>query len=113
MVRKVACVNQGDLPEQRGGSMDHGPQEPARAGVRAPIVAMKLRNGSGAKGAQEGGLVTASMREEKPATVPQAKQVGETQDRWSWVEPSVWTARMLTALEQGVKGGQWFSLIDK
>ena len=29
------------------------------------------------------------------------------------VEPKVWTERMLTALEQGVKGGKWFSLIDK
>ena len=33
--------------------------------------------------------------------------------RWSWVEPAVWTERMLTALEQGVKGNRWFSLIDK
>jgi RNA-directed DNA polymerase len=41
------------------------------------------------------------------------KQTGETADRWSWVEPSVWTPRMLSALEQGVKGGKWFSLIDK
>ena len=31
----------------------------------------------------------------------------------AWAEPSVWTERMLTALEQGVKGGVWFSLIDK
>jgi RNA-directed DNA polymerase len=30
-----------------------------------------------------------------------------------WTEPAVWTDRMLTALEQGVKGGMWFSLIDK
>ena len=30
-----------------------------------------------------------------------------------WVERSVWTDRMLEALEQGVKGGVWFSLIDK
>jgi len=29
------------------------------------------------------------------------------------VEPKVWTERMLTALVQGVKGGKWFSLIDK
>jgi RNA-directed DNA polymerase len=29
------------------------------------------------------------------------------------VERSVWTDRMLEALEQGVKGGVWFSLIDK
>jgi RNA-directed DNA polymerase len=33
--------------------------------------------------------------------------------RWDWVEPSVWTERMLTTLETGVKGGKWFSLIDK
>lgn len=54
------------------------------------------------------------IREATPVTVSQAtKQTGETADRWSWVEPSVWTPRMLTALEQGVKGGRWFSLIDK
>ena len=42
-----------------------------------------------------------------------AKQVGKIRDRWSWVEPDVWTDRMLTALEKGVKGDVWFSLIDK
>jgi RNA-directed DNA polymerase len=52
--------------------------------------------------------------EEPPTPVPlAATQVGYDPLRWSWVEPSVWTERMLTALEQGVKGGQWFSLIDK
>lgn len=51
--------------------------------------------------------------EEQPAQVPaRAKQAGETRG-WSWVEPSVWTERMLAALEEGVKGGKWFSLIDK
>jgi len=50
----------------------------------------------------------------KPTSVPSAaKPVGEIHDRWSWVEPLVWTERMLTALETGVKGGKWFSLIDK
>ena len=38
---------------------------------------------------------------------------GDIRARWAWVEPAVWTDRMLTALEQGVKGGKWFSLIDK
>ena len=42
-----------------------------------------------------------------------AKQAGEIRARWAWVEPAVWTERMLTALEEGVKGGKWFSLIDK
>lgn len=52
--------------------------------------------------------------EREPAVVPEgAKQVGEIRDRWSWVEPEVWTERMLTALEEGVKGGKWFSLSDK
>jgi RNA-directed DNA polymerase len=40
-------------------------------------------------------------------------QAEEVRARWAWAEPSVWTDRMLTALEQGVKGGVWFSLIDK
>jgi RNA-directed DNA polymerase len=31
----------------------------------------------------------------------------------SWVEASVWTDRMVSALGNGVKGGRWFSLIDK
>ena len=56
----------------------------------------------------------ARQPEEVPAEVSEwAKQAGEIRDRWSWVEPSVWTERMLTALEEGVQGGKWFSLIDK
>src|SRR6058998_1294640 len=51
--------------------------------------------------------------EARPTPVLAAKQVGEVQARWAWVEPSVWTERMLTALEVGVKGGKWFSLMDK
>ena len=45
----------------------------------------------------------------------EAKQGTETshQNKWGWVEASIWTERMLTALENGVKGGKWFSLIDK
>src|SRR6185503_14573336 len=42
--------------------------------------------------------------EERPTPVPEAKQVGEVQARWAWTEPAVWTERMLTALEVGVKG---------
>jgi retron-type reverse transcriptase len=33
--------------------------------------------------------------------------------RWAWTAPEVWTDRMLTALEQGVRGGRWFTLIDQ
>jgi RNA-directed DNA polymerase len=45
--------------------------------------------------------------------VPKAKQGREVAPRWEWTEASVWTERRLTALEQGVKGGNWFSLMDK
>lgn len=33
--------------------------------------------------------------------------------KWEWAEATIWTDAMLTALENGVKGGKWFSLIDK
>src|SRR5580658_1335053 len=54
-------------------------------------------------------------KESPPARVAdEPKQAGDTlRQRWSWVEPKVWTERMLEALERGVKGGQWFALMDK
>lgn len=60
-------------------------------------------------------------KEMYPAIVPKAKRRGEAQsewafcvkDHWRWAEPAVWTERMLKALEEGVKGGKWHSLIDK
>jgi RNA-directed DNA polymerase len=52
---------------------------------------------------------------EQPSTTVSAttRQVEDVRFRWNWAEPSVWTERMLTALEQGVKGGKWYALIDK
>jgi RNA-directed DNA polymerase len=49
------------------------------------------------------------------SAVPEtAKQETETPDReWWWVEASIWTERMVSALVNGVKGDKWFSLIDK
>ena len=55
-----------------------------------------------------------SKTEGQPAGVSETTtQAGDIRARWDWVEPSVWTERMLTALERGIKGGKWFSLIDK
>ena len=58
-----------------------------------------------------------ALDEESPERVSCAsgtKQSGEARPaEWGWVERSVWTERMLEALSQGVKGGVWFSLIDK
>ena len=50
-----------------------------------------------------------------PEAVPaEAKRAGEAEaPARSYAEPSVWTERMLTALVEGVKGGKWYSLMDK
>ena len=29
---------------------------------------------------------------------------------WAWIDRSIWTERMLVALDNGVKGNKWFSL---
>ena len=57
--------------------------------------------------------MTDGQKEARPAAVSETKQAGEVRARWAWAEPCVWTERMLAALEAGVKGGVWFSLIDK
>lgn len=31
----------------------------------------------------------------------------------NWIDRAIWTERMLAALDNGVKGNKWFSLIDK
>jgi len=53
--------------------------------------------------------------ETNPAAVAtEPKQAGEAcGQKWWWVEPTVWTERMLKALERGVKGDKWFALMDK
>src|SRR6266566_2179730 len=53
------------------------------------------------------------LEQELGAVPTTATRARETLPRWGWAEPTVWTERMLTALEEGVKGGRWFSLIDK
>jgi len=57
------------------------------------------------------------MEQENPGSAVKAKQGrdatnGETR-RLRWAEASIWTDRMVSALGNGVKGGKWFSLIDK
>src|SRR5580704_18026536 len=53
-------------------------------------------------------------RQERPGSADKAKQGtdGASRGRW-WMEASIWTERMVSALANGVKGGKWFSLIDK
>jgi RNA-directed DNA polymerase len=63
---------------------------------------------------QGGGDAMSKPMEIKPVAVSEkAIRTGELLKLTLWVEPEVWTERMLTALIEGVKGGKWFSLIDK
>jgi RNA-directed DNA polymerase len=61
--------------------------------------------------------VTETARQATPAGVAATpKQAGETAQRkvnLSSGSSAVWTERMLATLERGIKGGQWYSLMDK
>jgi RNA-directed DNA polymerase len=57
------------------------------------------------------------MEQDNPDSADKAMQGGDVaggQPRtWWWAEASIWTERMVSALGNGVKGGKWFSLVDK
>lgn len=53
-------------------------------------------------------------RDYEPITVSfAATPAGDPPAVRAWANPTVWTERMLTTLEQGVRGGRWHTLIDK
>src|SRR5271157_2696138 len=67
---------------------------------------------------QESGRVRPMTKDEatRPAAVvghTPPKQAGDVHDHWWWVEPSVWTERMLTRLEQSEPTTVWYGLWDK
>jgi RNA-directed DNA polymerase len=55
------------------------------------------------------------MEQEVVSGVPARATQGTKARRreWWWAEASIWTERMVSALGNGVKGGKWFSLVDK
>lgn len=66
------------------------------------------------EGGQEGGHVKATTEVQKAPGVPATATHGADARRTiAGVEASVWTERMLSALGNGVKGGKWYSLMDK
>jgi RNA-directed DNA polymerase len=101
------CAGSG---EQRRSQSLHG-TEAARAAIGAESKAAPR------DGRQEGGGVSSTTKQSEsqaPAVSERATQGAEARGRdWTWVEASVWNERMLAALQNGVQGGQWFSLIDK
>ena len=109
------------MPGRRSGAsgetwrLGRGP-----AGVRARIVPQRRepREGRAAKpgrgkAGQEGGGVKTGPEQVTASAVPARAIRGADARDWSWVEATVWTERMVSALVNGVKGGKWYSLMDK
>jgi len=107
MSGKGCGVNTGDLPGQN-------PDLWGSAGVRASIVAEKPGNSGGAKGGRKVDALNKAKREEDSPIVPQRDKQGE-EAQWQrhGAKRGVWSEKMLMALDRGVKGNVWFSLIDK
>lgn len=103
---KGCGVNAGGLPGQDA--------EGHPAAFRAAIVAMSPGNSGGAKGGREANASSEGQREATPPGVPATdKQGGEDPWQRHGAERGVWSEKMLAALEEGVRGNRWFSLIDK
>ena len=77
----------------------------------------ETRESGWSKGRQEDECVRTKSMETKESKVQKmAKPISEARTRWEWAEPTIWTDRMLEALESGINGVEetkWFSLIDK
>lgn len=129
---KESAVTTGDLSGQEPEFMPGRAEEPGRAGVRAAIVAQascgKTEAGrgpgtadrsrvttGGAKGGRKANPEEEGPGEANPPRVPPRadKQGGEELWLRHKAERGVWSRGMLEALDRGVKGGKWFSLIDK
>lgn len=122
---KGCGVNAGGLPGQDARETERP------AGVRAAVVVPASRRKTdagtspgtverirattgGAKGGRKANASSEGPSEEPPPRVPGAdKQGGD--DLWQRhkAQRGVWSEKMLAALEKGVKGNKWFSLIDK
>jgi RNA-directed DNA polymerase len=79
--------------------------------TRSPGSKTGLRDGG-----QEGGCVTNEPRQQSAASAATAMQGAEAAPTITMIpgaEAGVWTERMVSALVNGVKGGKWFSLMDK
>ena len=123
MIRQPNVVGDGTIRtcgEVSGESCSVG--EPSRSQSLHSTEAVKAATSAESKaapreGRQEGGGVSSTDKQSESqalAVSERTTQGAETHGRdWLWVEASVWNERMLAALKNGVKGGKWFSLIDK
>ena len=122
MIRRPRGWRRNDRKVWRSKRGDLCAGERRRSQSPRSTAAVKAARGAGSKAAPREGRIGRWKREfddeakRKPSagSAEKATQGAEAHRRaWSWVEASVWNERMLAALENGVKGGKWFSLIPK
>ena len=58
-------------------------------------------------------METSKQGTEAPYIIEAERARWALRQKWVWAEELIRTDSMLTALENGVKGSKWFSLIDK
>lgn len=108
MAGTARTVTRETCPEQGRRKADSGRSQSVRSSDEAS-------NDRGAKGhRKEENAMTGYEPNQPPPVPPGATQGGAgPAHSWDWVEGSVWTAQMLATLTKGIKGGKWYSLIDK
>ena len=84
------------------------------AGKQSPRSSEETSNDRGAKGDRKADPQGTAKSEGESSTVPE-RDSPEEEAKWPshGAEREVWSLRMLTALEKGVRGNRWHSLIDK
>jgi len=106
MSGKDGAVNTGDLAGQERR------ETPVRS--QSHHSSDETGNDRGAKGDRKEDRLSERQSEDPSAAVPATGKQGE-EALWQRhkAQRGVWSEKMLMALERGVKGGVWFSLIDK
>ena len=87
--------------------------EGSRAGVRVPVVAMKRVTTVEPRGAGRWKREGNTTANQPAGSARRLNKAEKSRPQWAWTEASVWTERMLATLERGIKGGKWYSLMDK
>ena len=89
-------MNQGDLSDRRESK--RGRSQSVRSSEEMSVMDMERRERRKMEGVTERPAKTKPVQVPPCQKGPRAKQTGEIQARWAWVEAEVWTERMLTAL---------------
>jgi Reverse transcriptase (RNA-dependent DNA polymerase) len=107
------AIKRRDLSGVCEPARSHSPHSTAAAKPREAREAKPRRGKAG----QGGGGVTDRPKQESAGSAEKATQGAEANARdprsLMLAEAGVWTERMLSALANGVKGGKWYSLMDK